>query len=237
MGQDDPLWSDDLENLENFKNFASEAKQQNKKVILVAGSMTPPISPHILEVFLTNNTQYGDVNSYFSFILLGYSKVIGVNKLNKFKSRVFISKAYVEYEDAIRYCDFAITNGGAGSVTIPMVYGCPQLIITSDSLPSGDKDVNKQDIRRLKLGPHFDEKNDKLNEIVKAFRNLKRSYSVYKNEAFKIKTLIQKYSGKNMLHKFLQDLQTNAGKQRKLSSAVVLPVEYQNRWKCFFQDE
>lgn len=217
MHKTDHFWSVDKENVEQLKTFKNRHK--GKLMVLIAISReSHPFVDFIVEFF-----RYDPQNrKKVAFILLDGSKS------NFQDSNVFISK-YIEYEDVIKFSDFVLSGGGAGSVTVPMVYGIPQAVMPNSGA-GRDKLQNRRDVINLKLGPNtsviWDNVYPSRVEFFRLFvTDAITNYKKYLKNAQELKKNIQKHNFEKKLDLFLNDIQRNPELQKQVDQKRI-PKKY-----------
>ena len=236
-------WSYDKVNLENIKSFCKKAKQSEQKIILLLGSLEMVFHEDLLTTWLKMQKE----KPKYVFIVVGGHRNEKTKIVQKqYKNSIFFSK-YVEFEDVIKMVDFCITNCGAGSVAVPLVYGIPQ---SCSFLQSGgyDKESNCNDILKYNVGPicrsnrnmrmyitqnNIDTDNIWLDFFINMMKVIDTNFNIYKENAIKIKTEIQNHSFEQIMIQFLNDIQDkNSNTQQELIKTGIIPEKYVNKWTC-----
>jgi hypothetical protein len=146
--------------------------------------------------------------------------------------------------------DFSITNCGAGSVAVPLIYGVPQTCSYSQA-GGYDKESNCNDLTKYNVGPlcrnnrnmrkymiENNMENKKTENILLQFfinmmTKIDNDFNIYKENAVKIKTEIQKHSFEKIMIQFLNDIQDkNSNTQQELIKTGRIPEKYVNKWTC-----
>ncbi len=159
MDKECPMWSKDSD-VKTLQEFCTFSKSQNRKIMLLAGSLCPTFDfQQVFQWIETSN------NKKWSFIIIA--------KLDRIAPRYYASKELmtkyvytsnddvlhfenIEYEDVLRFVDFSVGNGGAGSIYTSLACGVPQSVgyaIKCNDLSGSDKNTNCRFLQKLKLGP------------------------------------------------------------------------------------
>ena len=169
-----PRWSFNEHAMTRVEAFCRYHKHHGHMVVAIAGSLTPPCGLEAVLEWLEDHAE----PQPFAFLLLGYQERILASS-----SSPVMAAPYVEYEDVVRVVDFIITNCGAGSVTVPLVYGVPQTCALYSRRPVGnDKPSNAKDIRELQVGPAPEAYETQLEDILADLAN-KRKFEMYTKNA------------------------------------------------------
>jgi hypothetical protein len=152
-----PMWSNESDVL-RLKDFCAARRIENRKIMLLAGSMCPTFD--FKEIF-----QWVFSHKDWSFIIIG--------QLDRMIPRYFASKELmtkylhtpndsvlhfesIQYEDVLRFVDFSVSNGGAGSIFASLACGVPQSVAFSlpiQDMQGSDKNSNCLLLQNLKVGP------------------------------------------------------------------------------------
>jgi hypothetical protein len=157
LPMDGPMWSNETDVL-RLRDFCAARRSNNQKIMLLAGSMCPTFD--FKEIF-----HWVSTHKDWSFIIIG--------QLDRMQPRYFASKELmtnylqtpnysvlhfesIQYEDVLRFVDFFVGNGGAGSIYTALACGVPQSVAFSlpiQDMQGGDKNSNCGMLQNLKVGP------------------------------------------------------------------------------------
>jgi hypothetical protein len=155
-----PTWSNDEAKLLQLKQFADYQNQKSNKIMLLVGSMSQTFTFNQVLEWIEKNTESG-----WSFIIvqkmeLTYARDLASDELMtkyvKTPNNVVFHLENMEYEDCLRFVQFSVTNGGAGSIYASFAAGVPQAVAFSNpfsSMQGNDKCVNCKLLQELGVGP------------------------------------------------------------------------------------
>ena len=237
-------WSYDRKNLKNIMEFCNKARQSEQKIILLLGSLEMVFHEYIITTWLKMQKEK---QKYVFIIVGGYRNDETLISQEQYPNCLFFSE-YIELEDVIKMVDFCITNCGAGSVAVPLVYGVPQTCSYSNISAGQDKDKNCEDLMKLNIGPlcrnminfrnlvpinSVSTGNKLLDFFINMMTKIDNNFNIYKENAVKIKTEIQKHSFEKIMIQFLNDIQDkNSNTQQELIKTGRIPEKYVNKWTC-----
>jgi hypothetical protein len=213
-----------MEQLQDFK-----FKNQEKKIMVIAGSMQLPFSYYELFTWFEKNEEF----KYWGFILVGYNDVNKTTSdyyaseelMEKYfhHNQVFILKDYVEYEDLVKYADFFISNCGAGSVLVPLVAGVAQTCDWIEHVSGEDKKSNLRSISFVHhVGP------GKLDNFPNLMKDLEVNLNVYTENALKCSRIVKNETEimlENM-SRFFELLSMDADLQKHVIATGMIPLEF-----------
>lgn len=227
MQKHDQYWSSDVANLYLVRSFAATMHDQNKRIITIAISGYPSVMPTVLLSWISSNE-----NSGYAFILIGYKPFLTDLELPP----TVISSGYIEFEDVMLFSDFVMTGCGAGSISIPLIYGIPQVCLNREG--AQDKKTNNVDIVRVNVGPNLFEMFPKLRNFIdlpifsSLMESIDRNFESYKHGAHKLKRSVANESI-GSISLFFRNLLLCPGLQENCSSSHIgeyLPFDVMKRW-------
>src|SRR4029078_9213485 len=147
---DDNLsWSSE-DAIEELKSFCTKHSTTGKKIVTLAGSLTPPFD---LQELIDWQNQ--DQTNECVILLIGYTRWIEFTHLGSKMNpaKMYAMKHYIQFEDLMRCTDFFVSNCGAGSVMIPFAAGCVQMCASRGQVGS-DKTANETSVSEIyNVGP------------------------------------------------------------------------------------
>ncbi len=204
----DYIWSGDVGYLKHFRG-------KHTKIVGIAGSRVPPVNLKDLVKW--------SATSDWACVLLGYKEAIANASENRkvlewLKSdKVLVIPSYMEFEDLIKFVDFWCSNCGAGSITVALAAGVPQVCGTLGSVGK-DKKSNAQDIEL------FSAKRGLWSQVM---ANVDKHFDHLKVQSLKARDKIAKeteHMHKN-LSRFFNDLGSGL-LQYEISSNKLVPAIY-----------
>jgi hypothetical protein len=150
-----PMWSNSLY-VTRLENFCAARRLEHRNIMLLAGSMCPTFDFKQVLQWVSDHKEW-------SFIIIG--------ELDNIAPRYYASKElmakyiltpndsvlhfdFLEYEDVLRFVDFSVCNGGAGSVYGALAAGVPQSVaFVFPNINGNDKHSNCRLLQALNVGP------------------------------------------------------------------------------------
>ncbi len=201
----------------DLNTFILENRTKNRKILLLAGSMSIPF----LFDDITNWLKTSSSSLSWAIILLGYQ---AMTIPQEFYDRLFLIQEYIEYESIVPLCDFVISNCGAGSITIPLAYGIPQMCASFRPVTGSDKYYNNRLITEIfKLGPitrsrQFNEVMYEIQANLTLFQNHSRHYILKMRQEHKKQI--------ENLGLFFEKLSSDVLFQEQIQKSGKIPIEF-----------
>jgi len=221
---DDKLaWSSE-DAMEELKGFCTKHIAKGKKIVTLAGSLTPPFDLQELV-----DWQNQDQSNEWVILLIGYTRWIEFMNLGSKMNpdKMYAMKHYIQFEDLMRCTDFFISNCGAGSVMIPFAAGCMQMCASRGQVGS-DKTANETSVSEIyNVGPASYRGNKRLN-FFEVMSDIQQNISTYEANALKAQSLVS--SETSAAHwnwnQMFKALCLNAKLQNRMLKSGFLPQQY-----------